>query len=419
MTSVKTTQTTLERLNRQLLERGQMAQQASHAKAALLDDARQNIRTLMNSVINTTLQVLHSHPECPARKELEMLEHSAETLLGVIDELQSFSDIEAGRLNLEALPFKLVALVDDTAAKLTASAQQKALTLKVAVSSAIPMTVVGDPVYLGQILAQLLGNAIKFTEQGTVVMEVTLVSLNDKTVKLQFDVRDSGIGIDLAQQKSIFEPFWQKVGHTAHRAHNTRGTGLGLSVARALVELMEGQIWLSSRPGQGSTFSFTVKLGVPESSSPATRLTNPDADITDAQSGLQSSLQGAGLDVLLVDDYPLNQTYAAGLLALMGHRVTVANNGQEAVDWVRQKDFDLVLMDLQMPVMNGLEATLRIRLNETASGKARVRIVAMTAFAVQGEVDQCFSAGMDDFVAKPFTPEDLAKQLDLCLDTRQ
>jgi CheY-like chemotaxis protein len=134
---------------------------------------------------------------------------------------------------------------------------------------------------------------------------------------------------------------------------------------------------------------------------------------------LQPSTQGISLDVLLVDDYPLNQTYAAGLLAFMGHRVTVANNGQEAVDWVRQKDFDLVLMDLQMPVMNGLEATRQIRLNETANGRARVRIVAMTAFALQSEVDQCFSAGMDDFVAKPFTPEDLAKQLDLRLDNRQ
>ncbi|MFZ4624531.1 MAG: ATP-binding protein [Rhodoferax sp.] len=422
VTSVKATQTTLERLNRQLLERSDKAQQASQAKAALLADARQDIRTLMNSVINTTVQVLLSQPECPTRNELEMLEHTAETLLGVIDELQSFSDIEAGKLNLEALPFKLVALVEDTAAKLMANAQQKALTLKVSVSSAIPMTVVGDPVYLGQILAQLLGNAIKFTEQGAVAMEVALVSLNDKTVKLQFDVRDSGIGIELAQQKSIFEPFWQKVGHTAHHAHNTKGTGLGLSVARALVELMEGQIWLSSRPGQGSTFSFTVKLGVPDSSSPLTgtaRISNPDADITDAQTTLKSSIQGASLDVLLVDDYPLNQTYAAGLLAFMGHRVTVANNGQEAVDWVHQKDFDLVLMDLQMPVMNGLEATRQIRLNETASGRARVRIVAMTAFALQSEVDQCFSAGMDDFVAKPFTPEDLAKQLDLRLDTRQ
>lgn len=422
VTSVKTAQTTLERLNRQLLERSHKAQQASHAKAALLADARQDIRALMNSVIATTEQVLRSQPEGPARSELEMLAHSADTLLGVVDELQAFSDIEAGSLYLEALPFKLVALVEDTAAKLTVGAQQKALSLKVAVSSAIPATVVGDPVYLGQILAQLLGNAIKFTEQGAVAMEVALVSLNDKTVKLQFDVRDTGMGIELARQKSIFEPFWQKVGHTAHRAPGASGTGLGLSVARALVELMDGQIWLSSRPGQGSTFSFTVKLGVPGSSSPATgaaRTSHPDVGSRDARSGLQPSIQGTGLDVLLVDDYPLNQTYAEGLLALMGHRVTVANNGQEAVDWVRQKDFDLVLMDLQMPVMNGLEAALRIRLNETASGKARVRIVVMTAFALQSEVDQCFSAGMDDFVAKPFTPEDLAKQLELCLEGKR
>ncbi|HOE42288.1 MAG TPA: ATP-binding protein [Rhodoferax sp.] len=422
VSSIKATQTTLERLNRQLLERDDKARQASQATTALQADARQDIRTLMNSVINTTVQVLHSNPEYPARKELDMLEHTAETLLGVIDELESFSDIEAGRLVLEALPFKLVALVEDTVAKLTASAQQKSLTLKMSVSSAIPVTVVGDPVYLGQILAQLLGNAIKFTEHGAVAMEVILVSLNDKTVKLQFDVRDSGIGIELERQKSIFKPFWHKVGQTARGSHNTKGTGLGLSVARALVELMEGRIWLSSRPGQGSTFSFTVKLGVPEPSSPSTgaaRISNPDADITDGQTTPQPSLQSAGLDVLLVDDYPRNQTYAAGLLALMGHRVTVANNGQEAVDWVRQKDFDLVLMDLQMPVMNGLEATLRIRLNETASGRPRVRIVAMTAFAVQSEVDQCFSAGMDDFVAKPFTPDDLARQLDLHLNSRQ
>jgi len=422
VSSIKATQNTLARLNRQLLERNDKTKQASQAEAALLANARQDIRSLMNSVINTTGQVLLSHPECPARNELEMLEHSAETLLGVIDELQSFSDIEAGRLNLEVLPFNLVALVEDTAAKLMTSVQQKFLTLKVSVSSAIPVTVLGDLVYLRQILTQLLGNAIKFTEQGAVVLEVALVSLNDKTVKLQFDVRDSGIGIELARQKLVFEPFWQKIDDTGQPPLKPTGTGLGLSVARDLVELMEGQIWVNSCPGQGSTFSFTVKLGVPHSSGPSTgtaRLSNPDTDITDVHTALQPSTQGISLDVLLVDDYPLNQTYAAGLLAFMGHRVTVANNGQEAVDWVRQKDFDLVLMDLQMPVMNGLEATRQIRLNETANGRARVRIVAMTAFALQSEVDQCFSAGMDDFVAKPFTPEDLAKQLDLRLDNRQ
>ena len=200
------------------------------------------------------------------REYLEIVKSSSDALLKVINDILDFSKIEAGKLIIENIAFNLDQMVGETLKSLALRAQGKGLELVCDVDADLPLAVVGDPGRLRQVLMNLIGNAIKFTEQGAVVMEVALVSLNDKTVKLQFDVRDSGIGIELARQKSIFEPFWQKVGHAAHRAHSTRGTGLGLSVARALVELMEGQIWLSSRPGQGSTFSFTVKLGVPESS---------------------------------------------------------------------------------------------------------------------------------------------------------
>ena len=330
------------------------------------------------------------------RLNRQLQERAASSSADVTIELPSAPGLKISKRNLETQPFQLAALVEDTAATLLSRAREKSVALHVAVSSTIPGTVVGDPATLRQILTHLLSNAITFTEQGAVSLDVALVSLNDKTVKLQFDVRDSGVGINPSQHASIFEPVWQET-HAlpdgAPLAHNPTETSMSLSLSRALVASMQGHLWVASSPGLGSTFSFTIKLGVH----------NPAA--------VQPPTPGVSLAVLLVDDYPLNQTYAAGLLEFLGHRVTLANDGQEAVEWASKKAFDLVLMDLQMPVMDGLEATRQIRMNEATRGSARVRIVAMTAFVVQSEVDQCLAAGMDDFVAKPFSPEDLAKHL--------
>lgn len=409
VSGLRATQTELELLNQKLTQRSEEADKANQAKSVFLANMSHEIRTPMNSIIGMTELALLKHPECPTRSYLEVVKSSAEALLGVVNEVLDFSKIEAGKHSLRYLPFELGALIADAAALVSTYAEQKSLALRVCVSRAIPPTVFGDPLHLRKILTNLLSNAIKFTDHGEVGLDVEIVNLSQETVKLQFVVRDSGIGIADDRQHQIFEPFWQE-SHLHGRPHAQTGTGLGLTISRSLVELMQGKIWVDSSPGKGSAFSFTVKLGL---SGPCDHTIEYAADAVNPHQCTtpQGLTQNTSLDLLLVEDYALNQDYAVGLLEFLGHRVTLAENGKEAVDWVSKKTFDLVLMDLQMPVMNGLEATRQIRLNEAASGNIRVRIVAMTAFALRDEVDRCFEAGMDDFIAKPFTPDDLAKHL--------
>jgi PAS domain S-box-containing protein len=417
VSTVKATQIRLERLNHELILRSEEADKANQAKSVFLANMSHEIRTPMNSIIGMTELALLKYPDCPSHSYLEVVKNSAGALLGVINEVLEFSKIEAGKLPLEYLPFGLTALVTDTLAAFSTSADQKSIALKVSISNDIPATVYGDPVHLRQILINLLGNAIKFTDHGKVFLDVMLISLSHEMVKLQIDVRDTGIGIAQERQQKIFEPFWQE-STLLNNAQSQAGTGLGLTISRALVEQMKGKIWVDSQLGKGSTFSFTVKLGLPGQVNDTTAGV-VDIDKIDTCAATQPVTPGVCLDLLLVEDYQLNQDYALGLLEFLGHRVTLAKNGREAVDWVAKKSFDLVLMDLRMPVMGGLEATRQIRLNEVACDRTRVRIIAMTAFALRDEVDQCFAAGMDDFISKPFTPNDLTKHLNLLIAAKR
>jgi PAS domain S-box-containing protein len=407
LSTVKATQVELEFLNQRLIRRSEEADQANHAKGVFLSNMSHEIRTPMNSIIGMTELALLKHPDTPSRPYLSIVKNSAGALLSVINEVLEFSKIEAGKITIENVPVDVTALIKDVVDSLEPSANQKSITFEISMPSAIPSTLHGDPARLRQILLNLLGNAVKFTDHGEISVFVTLERQTDEAVLLQFAVRDSGVGIDPARQEHIFEAFGQE-SLLINKTYG--GTGLGLTITRRLVQLMNGRIWLASKPGQGSTFYFTVELGlVPTAISPP----ESSANSTDAPAAtaFNSLTKAASLEVLLVEDYPVNQDYAVNLLEYLGHRVTVASNGQEALDWVAKRKFDLVLMDLQMPIMDGLEATRRIRMAETAAEMPPLRIIAMTGFALRDEIERCYAVGMDDFISKPFTPEDLIAHL--------
>jgi CheY-like chemotaxis protein len=262
--------------------------------------------------------------------------------------------------------------------------------------SEVPEHLQGDPLRLRQILLNLLGNAIKFTDHGEVELRVSAERLSGTMARLHFAVRDTGIGIPAEKQADVFEAFAQEDGSISRRFG---GTGLGLSISRQLVTLMGGRMWLESAAGQGSTFHFTVDLAC------TGQQTSPSAPESPA---LAPSAAG-NADILLVEDNRVNQKVAMALLERRGYRVTVAENGARALELVTASNapFALILMDMQMPVMDGLEATRQIRGFEAAHGRPRLPIIAMTANAMQGDRETCVEAGMDDYLSKPIKADTL------------
>jgi len=269
-------------------------------------------------------------------------------------------------------------------------AKEKGVGLSSGIATDAPAHVVGDPGRVKQILSNLLGNAIKFTERGSVRLDVTVDALQDGGAALHFRVADTGIGIPADKRTAIFEPFRQVDGSMTRRFG---GTGLGLAIASTLAGLMGGRVWVESEPGAGSTFHFTVPL---ESTEAAARLDLPRPECQDA-------LPLRSARILVAEDNIVNQRVAEGLLTKRGHEVTLVSNGREALEALRRGAFDLVLMDIQMPDMDGFEATAAIRRWERETGR-HVRIVAMTAHAMSGDRERCLQAGMDGYLPKPIDP---------------
>jgi CheY-like chemotaxis protein len=280
------------------------------------------------------------------------------------------------------------------------SAAQKGIEL-ICEAHDVPGMVVGDPTRLRQVLTNLVGNALKFTAKGEIVVEAQVASRDADAMAVHFSVRDTGIGISVEQQRKIFEPFVQADSSTTRRYG---GTGLGLTVSMRLVEMMGGRVWVESEPGRGSCFHFTARLGV--SKKPAS--TEPAAEALPGE-----ERAGVSRKILVAEDNPVNQIVAVRLLERRGHVVTVAANGREAVAAVERERFDLVLMDVQMPEMDGFEATAMIRQAETGTGR-HLPIIAMTARAMKGDEERCRVAGMDGYLPKPIRSPDLYAIVEAC-----
>ena len=371
------------------------AEAASEAKSQFLAHMSHEIRTPLNGIIGITDILAGTTLTEEQVNYLNTIRMSGEALLSIINDILDFSKIEAGKLELENTSFSIIDICDSINSIFLAPLRDKGLDFNIEIAPDIPKHVQGDPLRLKQILMNLIGNSIKFTDSGSINIKVENVQPSAQTLTLRFKVKDTGIGIKQEKQAQLFQAFTQLDSSTTRKYG---GTGLGLQITKRLVELMGGTIHVESEVGVGSTFSFTintqegVETGKPESTTEIPQSKRPATDVK----------------VLVAEDNTTNQLVVKAMLKRLGYQFDLANNGQEALDRLHQESFDVVLMDCQMPILDGFATTRQLRTEESFES---LPIIALTAGATAQEQKMCFEAGMSDFLSKPITIDALESVL--------
>ena len=374
-----------------MVEAKEKAIKASLVKAQFLSSMSHEIRTPMNAVNGLIHLLLQENPREDQKQHLNTLLFSANNLLNLINDILDFSKIEAGKIEIKKAPFSFDEIINSIRHGFGSQAKEKGIELILKRDHRIPDRLVGDALRLSQVLGNLVNNAIKFTDQGSVTLYVVPKLIQDEMIRIYFAIKDTGIGIPPEKLHAIFDDFVQVNDKTLRE-----GTGLGLSITKELLSLQGSNIKVDSTYGKGSTFYFTLDFQLETAENHPITATPEARDLSDSLSDMS---------ILLVEDNKINQKVATNFLSKWGVQTDIADNGKIAVDMVQQKTYDVVLMDLQMPVMNGIEATKAIR--QLGGVYAQLPILALTASAVLEIKDQATIAGLNDFITKPFKPTTL------------